>query len=144
MIHNPPQVNAIIEVSIEKKFIMILKIPDWLLRNVTCDQCKCAYGVDTFALFCPNCGAANLSLHFGYEKKLIREQIELADQVEEQGKEEQGKRELAYRLLGNAYEDAVTAFEAYQKAVAKFLYDKLPKRGTFQNINNLKKFWKEN
>jgi hypothetical protein len=87
--------------------------PD-LLREVVCDQCGRDYGVYAIGLFCPDCGAPNLRLHFAREGELVRTQVELA---EAQPPESQ---ELAYRLLGNAHEDVLTAFEATLKTL--YLY----------------------
>lgn len=82
-----------------------------LLRNVSCNQCQHEYGVYAIGFFCPNCGANNLNAHFKRELKLIELQIENAA--------EQADEELAYRLLGNAHEDVVTAFETFQKTIYK-------------------------
>src|SRR5690606_14600549 len=68
------------------------------------------------ALFCPDCGARNVHVHFAREVQLVGRQCELARQVGETGEEE-----LAYRLLGNAHEDVVTAFETYLKTLYRFL-----------------------
>ena len=117
---------------------MYLEFLDWLLRDVTCDQCKHAYRVEAIALFCPNCGASNLYLHFKCEEELIQKQIKLANQVETKG-----DRELAYRLLGNAYEDAVTAFETYQKTVAEVSCERAAGSVSFQNIDRSKTYWEK-
>jgi hypothetical protein len=87
-----------------------------LLREVACDICSRTYGVYAAALFCPDCGARNIHVHFKRELELIHQQIEVVRKTEEVG-----NRELAYRLLGNAHEDVLTAFEAYHKAIYKFL-----------------------
>ncbi len=42
-----------------------------LLREITCTTCGRPYGLYGFALFCPDCGAANLSEHFAREKDLV-------------------------------------------------------------------------
>jgi hypothetical protein len=44
------------------------------------------------------------------------QQIDLAEQVAQIG-----NSELSYRVLGNAHEDVVTAFETYQKAVYRYV-----------------------
>lgn len=80
-----------------------------LLREIVCDECGRDYGVFAISLFCPDCGAPNLHLHFAREVDLVRQQVELAERLEH----DQG--ELAYRLLGNAHEDVLTAFEASLK-----------------------------
>ena len=87
-----------------------------LLRNLECDICGREYGVYAIALFCPDCGGKNLANHFGREVELVTKQVELTSQI--QG--EYGQ-EFSYRLLGNAHEDVLTAFEAYLKAVFKYL-----------------------
>jgi hypothetical protein len=85
-----------------------------LLRELVCDHCGRDYGVYAIGLFCPDCGAPNLRLHFERERQLVNAQGELA---EAQG---EGLEELAYRLLGNAHEDVLTAFEATLKTVYFF------------------------
>lgn len=107
-----------------------------LLRELLCDHCGRDYGVFAIGLFCPDCGAPNLSLHFSREIELVSSQVALAEDLGE------GSEELAYRLLGNAHEDVLTAFEASLKTV--FYYAKrqeqpsspLPNvRNDFQNID---------
>ncbi len=93
-----------------------LAIREDLLRNLECDICSRAYGVYALALFCPDCGAPNVALHFRREAELVAEQIALADEMEAQG-----RREIAYRLMGNAHEDVLTAFEATMKTVYRHL-----------------------
>src|SRR5207249_4929715 len=83
-----------------------------LLRDLVCGICFRAYGVYAIALFCPDCGAPNLALHFQREVQLVHTQIALADQ-----QDEHGQRELAYRLMGNAHEDVLTGFETALKTV---------------------------
>jgi len=87
-----------------------------LLRDLTCDICVRPYGVYAIALFCPDCGARNLHVHFRREVEIVRQQIELAKR-----EEQDNKQELAYRLLGNAHEDVLTALETYLKTVYRFL-----------------------
>ncbi len=90
-----------------------------LLRDLTCDICSRRYGVYAIALFCPDCGGPNLHVHFGREVELIKQQVEQAKRVEQEG-----NQELAYRLLGNAHEDVLTAFETYLKMIYRFLVKK--------------------
>lgn len=114
-----------------------------LLRNVECNTCGRPYGVYALGLFCPDCGAPNLSLHFHREARLIRDQINLAE-IQEKGEGD----ELAYRLMGNAHEDVLTAFETVLKTVYCFLIrEHLPKeestklcagkaiKNAFQNVD---------
>ena len=112
-----------------------------LLRDLICDICGRRYGVYAIALFCPDCGARNLNVHFRRELELVTQQIELAQRIGQEG-----DHELAYRLLGNAHEDVLTAFETYLKAIYRFLVRlRLPQdaatlnakktiRNRFQNI----------
>jgi hypothetical protein len=85
-----------------------------LLRELVCDECGRDYGVFAISLFCPDCGAPNIHLHFAREAALVWEQVGLAGNLDAE------QAELAYRLLGNAQEDVLTAFEATLKTV--YLY----------------------
>jgi hypothetical protein len=85
-----------------------------LLRELACDTCGRDYGVFAIALFCPDCGAPNIRLHFLREVSLVDAQVELADGLDP------NMRELAYRLLGNAHEDVLTGLEATLKTVYLF------------------------
>ena len=89
-----------------------LAIREDLLRSLECEICAREYGVYALALFCPDCGAPNVALHFRREVSLIGEQIALADELDQKG-----NSEIAYRLMGNAHEDVLTAFEATLKSV---------------------------
>lgn len=82
-----------------------------LMRELVCDHCGRDYGVFAIGLYCPDCGAPNLRLHFQREVALVGAQVDLAEGLEER------QQELAYRLLGNAHEDVLTAFEATLKTV---------------------------
>ncbi|MYD92096.1 MAG: hypothetical protein F4Y02_00085 [Chloroflexi bacterium] len=87
-----------------------------LLRDLSCDICARSYAVYAIALYCPDCGAPNLALHFKREVALVHEQLALAS-------EQDGacKPELSFRLMGNAHEDVLTAFETTLKAVYRHL-----------------------
>lgn len=85
-----------------------------LLRDLVCDHCGRDYGVYAIGLFCPDCGAPNLRLHFERERQLVNAQVEIAEA------QDAGLEELSYRLLGNAHEDVLTAFEATLKTVYLF------------------------
>lgn len=111
--------------------------PD-LLRNLACDACGREYGVYAIGLFCPDCGSRNVSVHFQRERDLIGQQIALATDVSSEGHEE-----LAYRLLGNAHEDVLTAFETYLKTIYRFIEQhapagerKKPRANAFQNVKD--------
>jgi hypothetical protein len=116
-----------------------------LLRELVCDECGRDYGVYAISLFCPDCGTPNIHLHFSREVELVREQVELV------GKLSAGQREFAYRLLGNAHEDVLTAFEATLKTV--YLYkvavrppnaaEVKPIGNAFQNIERGRKRFAE-
>lgn len=108
-----------------------------LLRELVCDHCGRDYGVYAIGLFCPDCGAPNLRLHFARETDLVRTQVKLAETQADE------RQELAYRLLGNAHEDVLTAFEATLKTV--YLYGVAqrgpdaptikPLKNDFQNVD---------
>jgi hypothetical protein len=101
---------------------------DDLLRELVCDHCGRDYGVYAIGLFCPDCGAPNLRLHFAREVDLVERQIQLAETQENE------RRELAYRLLGNAHEDVLTGFEATLKAV--YLYGTARLSSTTPTVGN--------
>lgn len=112
-----------------------------LMRELVCDHCGRDYGVFAIGLFCPDCGAPNLRLHFVRETELVGDQVALAEEIAGD------REELTYRLLGNAHEDVLTAFEATLKTV--YLHGKwsagtnpLPKVGNdFQNVDKaIKRF----
>jgi hypothetical protein len=119
-----------------------------LLRSLTCDICGRHYGVYAIALFCPDCGGRNVHVHFGREVHLVQEQIDLSRDIENEG-----RHELAYRLLGNAHEDVLTAFETYLKTIYRFLVGKrLPEQAealtgqkaignSFQNLDRTQKLF---
>ena len=116
-----------------------------LLRELVCDHCGRDYGVYAIGLFCPDCGAPNLRLHFERERQLVNAQVELA---EAQG---EGLEELAYRLLGNAHEDVLTAFEATLKTVYLYGIENRPTDAPavkpvgndFQNVERAEKRFKD-
>jgi hypothetical protein len=87
-----------------------------LLRDLECGICQRPYAVYAIALYCPDCGAPNLALHFDREKSLVNEEIAIADQ-----QDSAGRAEIAYRLMGNAHEDVLTAFETALKTVYRHL-----------------------
>ncbi len=87
-----------------------------LLRDLSCEICARSYAVYALALFCPDCGAPNLALHYRREVELVHEQVTLATT-----QDAAGHSELAYRLMGNAHEDVLTAFETALKAVYRHL-----------------------
>ncbi|RUW20161.1 hypothetical protein EOA60_26225 [Mesorhizobium sp. M1A.F.Ca.IN.020.06.1.1] len=116
-----------------------------LMRLLVCDCCGRDYGVFAIALFCPDCGAPNLALHFAREAELVGQQVDLAAS---QSKENQ---ELAYRLLGNAHEDVLTAFEATLKVAYVYRVQNRPPGSAlikpvsndFQNIDKGRKRFDE-
>ena len=116
-----------------------------LMRDLVCDHCGRDYGVFAIGLFCPDCGAPNLRLHFEREAALVDAQVDLAEGLGD------GQQELAYRLLGNAHEDVLTAVEATLKTV--YLYGMAqrgpdapalrPVKNDFQNVDRAKERFAE-
>lgn len=111
-----------------------------LLRVLVCDHCGRDYGVFAIALFCPDCGAPNLRLHFARECEIVALQIQMADRTDQ-------NEELAYRIMGNAHEDVLTAFEATLKAVylhgkGQMTATKSP-RNEFQNVEKARRRFAE-
>lgn len=113
-----------------------LVIREDLLRALSCDVCAREYAVYAIALFCPDCGAPSYGQHFRREVELVREQVALAD-----GQDEAGRPETAYRLMGNAHEDVLTAFETalmtiYRHLVREQLPDRADERLRKKTIGN--------
>ena len=112
-----------------------------LLREIVCDHCGRDYGLYALGFFCPDCGAPNLRLHFLREVALVDEQVSIA--------ESRDNEELAYRLLGNAHEDVLTAFETTLKAVYHFGHlangtePAKPVKNVFQNITTARQRFQE-
>ena len=114
-----------------------------LLRLLTCNVCARGYGVYAVGLFCPDCGATNVNAHFARELQIVRDQAALSRCAADDG-----HAELAYRLLGNAHEDVVTAFETYLKTLFRYIVRRrqtadadelLPKRAIGNAFQNIKK-----
>lgn len=105
-----------------------------LLRELICDHCGRDYGVYAIGLFCPDCGAPNLRLHFARGVQLVSDQVDLAEQMNAE------QQELGFRLLGNAHEDVLTAFESTLRTIFLFKWgqrksEPVPRVGNdFQNI----------
>lgn len=111
--------------------VLPVAIREDLLRNMACGTCEREYGVFAIGLFCPDCGSLNLKDHWNVEHDLIEKQILLAEDIEEEF-----GRELSFRLLGNAHEDVVTAFETYLKTVYRFLLIKAGRESELKGIGN--------
>ncbi|HET9236140.1 MAG TPA: hypothetical protein VFO10_02745 [Oligoflexus sp.] len=118
-----------------------------LLRNLSCSYCTRKYGIFAVGLFCPDCGSKNLMVHFSRELELVAQQINDAE-----ARSHEGQREYAYRLLGNAHEDVLSAFEMYQKTVFLYIlkkrhpdrWEKKRKVGNaFQNAERAEKLFHE-
>lgn len=131
--------RGLIDVRMEVKRSPTRRQHSWrpdLLRNLACNTCGREYGVYTIALFCPDCGARNVAVHFQREIELIHQQIDIAAEAGASG-----RGELAYRLLGNAHEDVLTAFETYLKSIYRYFVNqsdlelqKKQSRNVFQNL----------
>jgi hypothetical protein len=107
-----------------------------LMRLLVCDHCGRDYGVFAIGLYCPDCGSPNVALHFRRETELVVQQVELAEGLDK------SLQELAYRLMGNAHEDVLTAFEATLKTVylhkasqVAIVASTKPVGNAFQNID---------
>lgn len=143
--------NSLIRVEMESSHRPRPEPRPWrqdLLRALECHLCNRAYGVYAIAFFCPDCGASNLSNHFEREVTLVIGQVDLAESIQDEG------RELAFRLLGNAHEDVVTAFETYLKSAFNFALERRPDvqeslkagdmRGNpFQNLERTEKLFRK-
>jgi len=108
-----------------------------LQRTLRCDHCARPYAVYAIALYCPDCGAPNVRLHFRREIALVEAQLALAEA------QPAAAQELAYRLHGNAHEDVVSAFEATLKTIYLHGHDRsggpapAKPRNAFQNLQKI-------
>lgn len=118
-----------------------------LMRSISCHVCSREYGVFALALFCPDCGAPNVSTHFDREIDIINQQIEISRLIDNDE-----NREVAYRLLANAHEDALTALETTLKAVYRHIViqsfpekvESLDRIGNaFQNLEKAERKYRE-
>jgi hypothetical protein len=140
--------KSLIDVRMEVKRSPTRRRFNWrpdLLRNLACNICGREYGVYTIALFCPDCGARNVAVHFQREIELIRQQIDIAAEANAAD-----RAELGYRLLGNAHEDVLTAFETYLKSIYRFFaiqsgfeLQKKPRPNAFQSLLTGRKLFLE-
>lgn len=145
--------GGFISISMEhkpKRYPTPIALREDLLRAISCHICHREYGVYALALFCPDCGAPNVSNHFAREVEIIDRQVQLSRTAAEQG-----DKELAYRLLANAHEDVVTALEATLKSMFCYLAQKrrpeevetlcdMKKIGSaFQNLEKAEKQFKK-
>ena len=89
------------------------------LQELACDICSRPYGVYAVSLFCPDCGAPNLHVHWRRETKAIGHRVALAYQAQKTG-----KAESAMRTLAAAHEDAVTVLDACLMSIFRFLAKK--------------------
>jgi predicted nucleic acid-binding Zn-ribbon protein len=101
-----------------------------LLRGLTCDLCGRSYGVYAIAAFCPDCGGRNIHVHFKREVELIEKQVKFSEEAAAGG-----DNELAYRILGNAHEDVLTALETYLKTLFLFLIKRRSDPATLEPLS---------
>ena len=118
-----------------------------LLRGISCHVCSREYGVYALALFCPDCGSPNVSTHFDREIEIIKKQIEISKLIDDEN-----NKEVSYRLLANAHEDALTALETTLKAIYRHIVitsfpekvSELVKIGnSFQNLEKTEEKFRE-
>lgn len=78
--------------------------------DVVCDQCTLVYAIYGEFAFCPDCGSHNSITILNKNVELVQKMLSLAENQE---------RELAERLIGDALENLVSAFDGFGREVCK-------------------------
>jgi len=100
---------------------------------VLCDDCILEYAIYGVFAFCPDCGTHNSLQILGKNIEMVEKEITLAGNTED--------KELAERLVEDALENAVSAFDGFGRAVCTAFSSKAtnPQQAqdiSFQNIQN--------
>lgn len=90
-------------------------VEDKLKRQTTCEQCQGRYAVYGVSYHCPFCGGGALTNHLRESAATIRV---LATEAANVG--QRCGQDACDRMLGNAYEDAVTLFEGFLKLIYRY------------------------
>jgi len=104
-----------------------------LETHVICENCTLEYAIYGVFAFCPDCGAHNSLQILGKNIEIVEKEITLASNTED--------KELAERLVEDALENAVAAFDGFGRAVctafsSKATTPQLAQDISFQNIQN--------
>lgn len=87
-------------------------VEERLKQTTTCPQCRQQYAVYGVSYHCPFCGGGTLAVHLSDSARTIRVLACEAQHIREK------HGETAHdRMLGNAYEDAVTTFEGFLRRI---------------------------
>jgi len=100
---------------------------------VTCDDCTLEYAIYGVFAFCPDCGTHNSLQILSKNIEMVEKEIALAGNTED--------KELAERLVEDALENAVSAFDGFGRAACTAFSSKAtnPQQAqdiSFQNIQN--------
>jgi hypothetical protein len=99
---------------------------------VTCEKCTLEYAIFGVFAFCPDCGSHNSLQILNKNLELVQKLLDYAATLPDQ--------EISYRLIENALENAVSAFDAFGRATCAAFYEKAvdhekAKEVSFQNIS---------
>lgn len=103
-----------------------------LETEVVCTNCTLRYAVYGVFAFCPDCGQHNASQTFERNLEIIQKMLDLARNRE---------RELAEKLIENALEDCVSAFDAFGRELCRVHAERASNPASlgeirFQNLDN--------
>jgi hypothetical protein len=97
-----------------------------LETELVCDGCSLRYAIYGLFAFCPDCGIHNSQQILNKNIEVVRKLLALADTADE------GLRE---RLVENALEDGVSAFDGFGREVCRVSLERVGKAvPSFQNI----------
>ena len=97
---------------------------------VVCDQCTLRYAIYGVFAFCPDCRTHNSLQILTKNLEVVQKMLALAATVE---------RDLAEQILGDALENAVSAFDGFGRETFRVFADKSsnPERAKKQSFQNL-------
>ena len=105
-----------------------------LETEIVCDSCTLRYSVYGVFAFCPDCGQHNSLQIFDKNLELVLKMLDMAATVE---------AELARRLVENALEDCVSAFDGFGRETCRIHAEKSSdpakaRKLSFQNLGGAK------
>jgi len=97
-----------------------------LETTVVCEKCTLRYAIYGVFAFCPDCGEHNSLKILDKNLELAEKEIALADQVD---------KDLAEHLIGDALENAVSAFDGFGRETCKVHASASTTPGRVENIS---------
>ena len=104
-----------------------------LETHITCDVCTLEYAIYGIFAFCPDCGTHNSIQILNKNMELVQKEIAFANTLDD--------KELSTRIIENALENTISAFDGFGRATSLAFANKSSdennaKEISFQNIQN--------